>query len=80
MRNNSSNDKADLIKRARILAACYHLILSWPDPLEEKAEPVADVLGGVAATGPLNTYPNSHSDQSTCEDAQASGEQGGTTL
>ena len=79
MRNNSSNDKADSNKRTR-LAACYHLILSWPDPLEEKAEPVADVLGGVAATGPHNKYPKSHSDQSTCEDAQASGEQGGTTL
>jgi hypothetical protein len=76
MSNNPFTNKTDLDEHARILSACYRLILSWPDPLEEKVEPATDDLGGDAISGSENEYPNIHPDHSTCDDAQEMGEQG----
>ena len=80
MSNNPFTNKTDLDERARILSACYRLILSWPDPLEQKVEPATDDLGWNAITGSENEYPNIHPDQSTSEDAQETGEQGGYNM
>ena len=45
--------------RAKLLAKVYALILSWPDPREQKPEPAAGDLGGDTAAGseelPANT-------------------------
>ena len=79
MSNNPSTDKTDLGEHTRILAACYQLIMLWPDNLEEEAEPTTDDLGGDEITGSRNEYPIIHLDQSTCDDAQETGEQGSTT-
>ena len=68
MNHKPFTNETDIDELARIFSACYRLILSWPDPLEEKVDPATDDLGGDAITGSENEYPNIHPDQSTCDD------------
>jgi hypothetical protein len=75
MNHKPFTNETDIDERARRLSACYRLILSWPDPLEEKAKPVTNDLDEGAVVGSESEYPNIHPDPSTCDDAKEAEEQ-----
>jgi hypothetical protein len=60
MNHKPFTHETDIDERARRLSACYRFILSWPDPLEEKAKPVTDDLdeGAVAGSQGLLIHPD----------------------
>ena len=62
-------------QKPQVLARAYSFILSWPDPPVIKTEPTTHHPDGDLVVGSGNEYPVFPEDQSSCDDAQASGEQ-----